>query len=297
MSGHSKWATIKHKKGALDAKRGKIFTRLIKEISIAAKNGGGDPDTNPRLRGAIVAAKAENMPADNIKRAIQRGTGELPGATYEEFSLEGYGPGGVAILLDINTDNRNRTVSEIRHVFGKNGGNMASAGAVAYMFHKKGDIIIPKSAAKEDDLMNIIIEAGGEDEPIDDGENWEILTAPSAYEGMLEAVKKAGITPASSSVSMIPDTYIKLEGAQAQHDDPPDGSARRSGRRAERPRQLRHRSEVAGRSCGIVCLHEESEAAHRWAAFLLGGQVMHSALRSFQHVRGKCCGKETEVVA
>jgi YebC/PmpR family DNA-binding regulatory protein len=215
MSGHSKWATIKHKKGALDAKRGKIFTRLIKEISIAAKNGGGEPDSNPRLRTAILAAKAENMPADNIKRAIQRGTGELPGAVYEEFSLEGYGPGGVAILLDINTDNRNRTVSEIRHVFGKNGGNMASAGAVAYMFQKKGDIIIPKTAAKVDDLMNIIIEAGGEEEPIDDGENWEILTAPSAYEAMLEAVKKAGIEPASSSVAMIPQTYIKLEGQAA----------------------------------------------------------------------------------
>jgi len=215
MSGHSKWATIKHKKGALDAKRGKIFTRLIKEISIAAKNGGGDPDANPRLRTAILAAKSENMPQDNIKRAIQRGTGELPGVNFEEFSLEGYGPGGVAVLLDINTDNRNRTVSEIRHVFGKNGGNMASAGAVAYMFHKKGDIIIPKSAATADDLMNIIIENNGEDEPIDDGENWEILTATSAYEGMVEALKKAGIEPASSSVSMIPDTYIKLEGQQA----------------------------------------------------------------------------------
>src|SRR2546429_4775843 len=215
MSGHSKWATIKHKKGALDAKRGKIFTRLIKEISIAAKNGGGDPDSNPRLRTAIAAAKAENMPADNIKRAIQRGTGELPGVNYEEFSLEGYGPGGVAILLDINTDNRNRTVSEIRHAFGKNGGNMASAGAVAYMFHKKGDIIIPKSAATADDLMNIIIENNGEDEPIDDGENWEILTPPSPYEGMLEALKKAGIEPASPSMSMIPDSYIKLEGSQA----------------------------------------------------------------------------------
>jgi YebC/PmpR family DNA-binding regulatory protein len=214
MSGHSKWATIKHKKGALDAKRGKIFTRLIKEIAMAAKSGG-DPDMNPRLRTAIVAAKAENMPADNIKRAIQRGTGELPGATYEEFILEGYGPGGVALLAEISTDNRNRTVSEIRHVFGKNGGNMASAGAVAYMFHKKGDIIIPKSAAKVDDLMNIIIDAGGEDEPMDDGENWEILTAPSGYEGMLEAVKKAGITPVSSNVNMIPDTYIKLEGQQA----------------------------------------------------------------------------------
>src|SRR6267143_1602328 len=196
MSGHSKWATIKHKKGALDAKRGKIFTRLIKEISIAAKNGGGDPDTNPRLRGAIVAAKAENMPADNIKRAIQRGTGELPGVNYEEFSLEGYGPGGVAVLLDINTDNRNRTVSEIRHCFGKNGGNMAEAGAVSWMFHKKGDIVIPKSAAKEDDLMNIVLEAGGEDLN-DDGE------------------KKAGIEPASSSVAMIPQNYIKLEGQAA----------------------------------------------------------------------------------
>jgi YebC/PmpR family DNA-binding regulatory protein len=215
MSGHSKWATIKHKKGALDAKRGKIFTRLIKEISIAAKNGGGDPDTNPRLRGAILAAKSENMPQDNIKRAIQRGTGELPGAVYEEFTLEGYGPGGVAVLLDINTDNRNRTVSEIRHAFGKNGGNMAAAGAVAYMFQKKGDFIIPKSAAKVDDLMNIIIEAGGEDEPIDDGENWEILTAPSAYEEMLEALKKAGITPASSSVAFLPQNYIKLEGQAA----------------------------------------------------------------------------------
>jgi YebC/PmpR family DNA-binding regulatory protein len=215
MSGHSKWATIKHKKGALDAKRGKIFTRLIKEISIAAKNGGGDPDSNPRLRTAIAAAKAENMPADNIKRAIQRGTGELPGAVYEEFTLEGYGPGGVAVLLDINTDNRNRTVSEIRHAFGKNGGNMAAAGAVAYMFQKKGDIIIPKSAASADDLMNIVIEAGGEDEPIDDGENWEILTAPSAYEAMLEAVKKAGITPASSEVAFIPQNYIKLEGQAA----------------------------------------------------------------------------------
>jgi len=213
MSGHSKWATIKHKKGALDAKRGKIFTRLIKEIAMAAKSGG-DPDMNPRLRTAIVAAKAENMPADNIKRAIQRGTGELPGATYEEFALEGYGPGGVAILADISTDNRNRTVSEIRHVFGKNNGNMAEAGAVSWMFHKKGDIVIPKAAAKEDDLMNIILEAGGEDLK-DEGEHWEVITEPAAYETVLEAVKKAGITPTSSSVSMVPQNYIKLEGVQA----------------------------------------------------------------------------------
>src|SRR5436853_2176871 len=180
---------------------------------MAAKSGG-DPDMNPRLRTAIVAAKAENMPADNIKRAIQRGTGELPGLTYEEFVLEGYGPGGVALLAEISTDNRNRTVSEIRHVFGKNNGNMAAAGSVAYMFHKKGDIIIPKSAAKEDDLMNIILEAGGEDLK-DDGENWEIITAPSAYEAVLEAVKKAGIEPASSSVAMIPQNYVKVEGAAA----------------------------------------------------------------------------------
>src|SRR5499426_3758464 len=158
MSGHSKWATIKHKKGALDAKRGKIFTRLIKEISIAAKNGGGDADSNPRLRTAIAAAKAENMPADNIKRAIQRGTGELPGAVYEEFTLEGYGPGGVAVMLDINTDNRNRTVSEIRHTFTKGGGNLGEAGSVAWMFHKKGTIIVPKTAAKEDDIMNLVLE-------------------------------------------------------------------------------------------------------------------------------------------
>jgi YebC/PmpR family DNA-binding regulatory protein len=213
MSGHSKWATIKHKKGALDAKRGKIFTRLIKEIAMAAKNGG-DPDMNPRLRTAILAAKAENMPADNIKRAIQRGTGELPGLTYEEFVLEGYGPGGVALLAEISTDNRNRTVSEIRHVFGKNNGNMAEAGAVSWMFHKKGDIVVPKTAAKEDDLMNIILEAGGEDLK-DEGENWEIITEPSAYETVLEAVKKGGITPASSSVTMVPQNYIKLEGQQA----------------------------------------------------------------------------------
>jgi len=213
MSGHSKWATIKHKKGALDAKRGKIFTRLIKEITMAAK-GGGDPDKNPRLRTAIAAAKAENMPSDNIKKAIQRGTGELPGVTYEEFTLEGYGPGGVAVLVEVSTDNRNRTVSEIRHMFGKMGGNMGEAGSVGWMFHKKGDIVVSKSAAKEDDLMNIIIEAGGEDLK-DDGENWEILTDVSSYEAVLEAVKGAGIKPEVAEVGMIPQNYIKLEGSQA----------------------------------------------------------------------------------
>ena len=213
MSGHSKWATIKHKKGALDAKRGKIFTRLIKEITIAAKSGG-DPDKNPRLRTAVAAAKAENMPADNIKRAIQRGTGELPGVTYEEVTFEGYGPGGVALLVEVSTDNRNRTVSEIRHIFTKNGGNMGEAGSVGWMFHKKGDIVIPKSVAKEDDLMNIVLEAGGEDLK-DDGDNWEIVTAPSAFEPVLEAVKKAGIKPEVAEVAMIPQNYTKLEGQQA----------------------------------------------------------------------------------
>ncbi len=215
MSGHSKWATIKHKKAALDAKRGKIFTRLIREIIMAARIGGGDPDKNPRLRKAVQDAKAENMPADNIKRAIQRGTGELPGATYEEMNLEGYGPGGVAVLVELSTDNRNRTVSEIRHIFSKQGGNLGEAGSVAWMFHKKGDIVVPKSAAREDDLMNIVLEAGGEDLR-DDGENWEILTDPHAFEAVVEALKKAGITPTTAEIAMLPQSYIKLEGQTAQ---------------------------------------------------------------------------------
>src|SRR5437660_9526645 len=209
MSGHSKWATIKHKKGALDAKRGKIFTRLIKEIAMAAKAGGGDPDGNPRLRTAILASKAENMPADNIKRAVQRGTGELPGATYEEITLEGYGPGGVALLVDVTTDNRNRTVSEMRHMFTKNGGNMGEAGSVAWMFHKKGSIVVPKAKAKEDDLMNIVLDNGAEDLR-DDGESWEIVTEPGSYEAVLEAVKTAGIEPTHSELGMLPQNYIKL---------------------------------------------------------------------------------------
>ena len=213
MSGHSKWATIKHKKGALDAKRGKIFTRLIKEIAIAAKTGG-DPDKNPRLRTAVAAAKAENMPNDNIKRAIQRGTGELPGVSYEEITFEGYGPGGVALLVDVTTDNRNRTVSEIRHTFGKNGGNMGEAGSVAWMFHKKGYIVIPKSAAKEDDLLNLVLEAGGDDLNSDD-ENYEVFTTPEAFEGVLGAITQAGITPTVKEISKLPQNYIKLEGAQA----------------------------------------------------------------------------------
>jgi YebC/PmpR family DNA-binding regulatory protein len=213
MSGHSKWATIKHKKGALDAKRGKIFTRLIKEIAIAAR-AGGDPDGNPRLRTAILAAKAENMPADNIKRAIQRGTGELPGAVYEEISFEGYGPGGVALIVEVTTDNRNRTVSEIRHMLAKNGGNLGETGSVRFMFSKKGLIAVEKSAASEEKLMDIVLEHGGEDLN-DEGDTWEIITEPSAYEAVLAAVKAAGIATVMNEVTMIASTYTKLEGAAA----------------------------------------------------------------------------------
>ncbi len=215
MSGHSKWATIKHKKGALDAKRGKIFTRLIKEISIAARQGGGDPDGNPRLRTAVLAAKAENMPADNIKRAIQRGTGELEGVNYEEITFEAYGPGGVAIIVDTTTDNRNRTVSEIRHLFSKNGGNLGATGSVKHLFSKKGVISVGKSAATEDQLMNIVLEAGGEDLK-DEGESWEILTDPGSYETVLSAVKVAKIPVENSEVTMVASTYTKLDDIQAK---------------------------------------------------------------------------------
>ena len=214
MSGHSKWATIKHKKGALDAKRGKTFTRLIKEITIAARQGGGDPDSNPRLRTAVAAAKAENMPADNIKRGIQRGTGELPGATYEEISFEGYGPGGVAIIVEATTDNRNRAVSEIRHTFAKNGGNLGEPNSVRFMFSKKGIIGVEKGAATEEQLMNIVLEAGGEDLN-DEGETWEIVTDPQAYEAVAQAVRDAKIETVISEITMIASTYTRLEGAVA----------------------------------------------------------------------------------
>jgi YebC/PmpR family DNA-binding regulatory protein len=213
MSGHSKWATIKHKKGALDAKRGKIFTRLLKEIAVAAK-GGGNPDTNARLRTAVLAAKAENMPQDNIKRAILRGTGELEGVNYEEITFEGYGPGGVAIIVEVTTDNRNRSVSEIRHAFSKNGGNLGATGSVLHMFSKKGVIGIEKSAATEEKLMDIVLEHGGDDLR-DEGENWEIITDPGAYEGVLAAIKAAGIPTVMSEVTMIASTYTKLEGSAA----------------------------------------------------------------------------------
>ena len=215
MSGHSKWATIKHKKAATDARRGKAFTRLIKEITIAARNGGGDVDTNPRLRTAVLAAKAENMPQDNIKRAIQRGTGELPGAIYEELTVEGYGPGGVALLLDVTTDNRNRTVSELRHLLSKNGGNMGEAGCVAWMFHKRGDITVAKDRISEDELMSLVLEAGAEDLR-DDGSNWEIITPPDAYEAVLRGIQGRKIEPASSELGMMPQNYVKVEGKEAE---------------------------------------------------------------------------------
>ena len=214
MSGHSKWATIKHKKGATDAKRGKIFTRLIKEITIAAKSGGGDADGNPRLRTAILAAKAENMPADNIKRAIQRGTGELEGLSYDEITYEGYGPGGVALIVEVLTDNKNRAVSEIRHAFSKNGGNLGAEGAVSWMFQKKGVISIAKDEAKEDQLMEIVLESGAEDLN-DEGESWEILADPLDFEKVVDALKAAKIPTETAQITKIASTYTKLEGSQA----------------------------------------------------------------------------------
>ncbi len=216
MSGHSKWHTIKHKKGALDAKRGKIFTKLIKEITVAARTGGsGDVDSNARLRKAVNDAKAQNMPNDTIDRAIKRGTGELEGVNYDEITYEGYGIGGVAMLVETMTDNRNRTVAEIRHLFSKNGGNLGEAGSVAWMFDKKGLIIVDKEAKSEDELFDIAIEAGADDMQ-DAGDVFEIYTSPENYEAVDNAIKAAGIEPQASEISMIPQNYIKLEGDDAK---------------------------------------------------------------------------------
>jgi len=214
MSGHSKWATIKHKKAATDAKRGAAFTKLIREISISARVGGGDPITNPRLRTAILAAKNLNMPGDNIERAILRGTGQLEGEQYEEVMFEGYGPGGVGMLVQVVTSNRNRVVSEIRHVLGKHGGNMAEAGSVAWQFHRKGDIVVGKEAADEEKMMGIVLDAGADDLR-DDGSAWEVVTPPEAFEPVREALVKGGITPSSAEISMVPQNYIKLTGSEA----------------------------------------------------------------------------------
>jgi len=215
MSGHSKWATIKHKKAATDAKRGKAFTKIIRELSIAARSGGADPATNPRLRTAIAAAKNENMPNDNIERAIARGAGTMEGEQLEEVTYEGYGPGGVGMLVQVVTSNRNRSAGELRHLFSKNGGNMAETGAVGWMFHRKGDIVVPKEAADEDTMMSIVLDAGAEDLN-DDGSAWEVTTPPEAMDKVREALVKGGITPASAEVAWIPQNYVKLSGAQAQ---------------------------------------------------------------------------------
>jgi YebC/PmpR family DNA-binding regulatory protein len=211
MSGHSKWHTIKHKKGAADAKRGKIFTRIIKELTIAARNGGGDVDMNPRLRTIVAEAKSVNMPADNIKRAIRRGTGEEEGLIYDEIMYEGYGPGGVAVLVDTITDNRNRTVSEIRHIFGKYGGNLGEANSVGWMFEKKGLVVVDKKAAAEDALMNVALEAGADD-MTDDGDSWEVTCGPDAHQAVLDAIKATGVEPTRSEVAMLPKNYVTLEG-------------------------------------------------------------------------------------
>jgi YebC/PmpR family DNA-binding regulatory protein len=215
MSGHSKWHTIKHKKGALDAKRGKLFTKLIKEITVAARTGGGDIDSNARLRKAISDAKGANMPNDTIDRAVKRGTGELEGTSYEEVTYEGYGPGGVAVMIESMTDNRNRTVAEIRHIFSKNGGNLGESGSVGWLFEKKGYIVVGKDAKPEDELFEIVTEAGAEDLR-DDEDNFEIITSPENYESVAKAVKEAGIEPAVSEITMVPQNYIKLEGTQAK---------------------------------------------------------------------------------
>ena len=213
MSGHSKWATIKHKKAALDSKRGKVFTRIIKEIAIAARSGG-DPDSNARLRTAVTAAKAVSMPAENIKRAIMRGTGELDGGQIDEIMFEGYGPGGAAVLVLTATDNRNRTVSEIRHMFSKNGGNLGEVGSVGWMFERKSQVIIEGEKASEDQLMNIALEVGADDVRYDGG-NWEMLAEPSVHDALLEAIQKAGIPTMEAAIAMVPKNLTKLEGKNA----------------------------------------------------------------------------------
>jgi YebC/PmpR family DNA-binding regulatory protein len=215
MSGHSKWHTIKHKKGAADAKRGKVFTRIIKELTVAARNGGGDPGTNPRLRTIVAEAKASNMPRENIERAIRRGTGEEPGVSYEEITYEGYGPGGVALMIEVLTDNKNRTVGEIRHLLGKHNGNLAAENSVAWMFSRKGQILVEKEKVDEEKLLNAALEAGADDMN-DDGSAWEIMTAPDSFEAVRDAVKALGVEPASAEVAMVPQNYVKLTGNEAK---------------------------------------------------------------------------------
>lgn len=217
MAGHSKWAQIKHKKAQTDAKKGKSFTKLVKEISVAARLGGGDPEGNPRLRTAIDKAKEVNMPSDNIKRAIMKGTGELPGVTYEETTYEGYGPGGAAIIIDILTDNKNRTLPEIRHILSKNGGSLGESGCVSWNFEKKGYILVDKKKADEDTLMSIILDAGADDLKNDpDEDKFEIFTSPDSFSLVKKAIENASISIALSEITMIPKTYVTLQGAQAE---------------------------------------------------------------------------------
>ncbi|MFN0159092.1 MAG: YebC/PmpR family DNA-binding transcriptional regulator [Bacteroidota bacterium] len=216
MSGHSKWATIKRKKAVTDSARGRLFTRLIKEITIAARDGGGNPDSNPRLRLAINTGKAANMPADNIKRAVQKGTGELPGVSYEELTYEGYGPGGVAIIVEVVTDNNNRTVSEMRHSFSRNNGNLGQSGSVAWMFQKKGNIVIPKAGAmSEDDLLGIILEVGADDMQADE-ETFTVTTSPQSFEPVRKAIEDKGIKIESAALQMVPQNTTKVTGKEAE---------------------------------------------------------------------------------
>ncbi len=215
MSGHSKWHSIKHKKAAADAKRGKVFTRHIRELTYAARNGGGDPDSNAALRHAIDAAKAANMPADNIKKAIQRGTGEIEGVSYESITYEGYGPGGVAILVECLTDNKNRTVAEVRHVFGKYNGNLGENGCVAWMFSKKGMIIVSNEVIEEDELMEVALDNGAEDMKTEE-ENYVVTAVVEDFDGVLQAVKDKNIETVSAEIAKIPSTYVKLAGKHAQ---------------------------------------------------------------------------------
>ena len=216
MSGHSKWSTIKHKKGAADAKRGKIFTRILKEMTVAARMGGGDPNGNPRLRAAIAEAKANNMPKDNIDRAIKRGTGEIEGVTYEELTYEGYGPGGVAVMVETMTDNTNRTTPEIRHIFEKAGGNMGTPGSVRFQFERKGYFAVDKKAVTEDRLMEVALEAGADDLQTDDAEVFDIYTTPDAFEQVRQALEKNNIPTLEAKLGQIPSLYVKLDEAKAK---------------------------------------------------------------------------------
>ena len=215
MSGHSKWHSIKHKKGAADARRGKVFTRIIKELTVAARVGGGDADSNPRLRTVIADAKAANMPAENIKRAIRRGTGEEPGVSYEEVTYEAYGPGGAALLIEVLTDNTNRAVGEIRHLLSKHGGNLGTANSVAWMFAKQGHLIIDKDGADEEALMTAAIDAGADDFR-EEADSWEVVTSPETFEAVLAAVRQAGVEPLSARLAMLPQSYVKVEGPAAR---------------------------------------------------------------------------------